>query len=122
MLLRMLPELPPLLREDDMIVLINIIGFLIIAIFFGKLILHYKYLESINAYSYNTSPGNSLVSKDKIRKYLLLFNASIMFPVFSSKGDRKTRRIINVLVLSFYLMIVCIYFLIANERSLYPFP
>jgi hypothetical protein len=116
----MLPESRlelPNSREDNMIVLINIVGFLIIAIFFGKLILHYKYLESINAYSYDISFGTRLVPKDKIRKYLLLFNASIMFPVFSSKGDRKVRRIINVLVLSFYLMIVCIYFLLAYGRN-----
>ena len=100
-----------------MVALINIIGFLIIAIFFSKLILHYKYLASINAYDYGISSGTSIIPKDKIRKYLLLLNASIMFPVFSLKGDRKVRRRINILVFCFYLMIACIVFLLPYGKT-----
>jgi hypothetical protein len=90
---------------------LNAIAILIFAIAILKWRLHYTWL--LGAYPESLYEGE-WIPKQAIRKYILLFRSGIMFPVFTTTGDKKFIRTINLLVFSFYSMIVMLFLLIGT--------
>jgi hypothetical protein len=89
---------------------LNAIAILIFATAILKWRLHYTWLLLIDAYPESLYEG-AWIPKHIIRTYILLFRSGIMFPVFTTSGDKKFIRTINLLVFSFYLMIVLLFLL-----------
>lgn len=95
-------------------VLTSSIAITVFIVFFVKLFYHHKYLVVKNFSKELDSKG---YLGAKARTFILLFSASIMLPIISRDSQKSLRRIVNILVLVFYLLLISL-FLLASSVDL----